>query len=173
MHPQYTPGETTYKEIPLSGKHGAGKVVLVDAADYEWLNQWKWYCTHDPRKTDYARGTVNGKHTLMHRLITGAPPGVPVDHKDGNGLNNRRGNLRRATTGKNKQNAKKRSHDLSSRYKGVSREPRHGYKWIAQIRVDGKLFVLGRFDSEEQAAEAYNCAALKYFGEFAHVNKIP
>lgn len=173
MHFQHTTTPPSYKEIPLSGKYGAGKVAIVDAADYEWLMQWRWYCARDPRKSDYARGTVNGKHMLMHRFITGAPAGVMIDHINGDGLDNRRENLRHADHSRNKQNAKRRSQRFTSRYKGVHKEPIYGHKWIAQLCVNGKVVVVGRCDSEEEAARAYNEAALRHFGEFAHINEIP
>lgn len=154
------------KEIPLT----QGKAAIVDDEDFEWLSQWKWSARKD-RSIWYAvrwqKGRMNGKRILllMHREILHPPIGMETDHKDGNGLNNQRSNLRTATNSQNQQNAKHRK-GLST-FKGVSW---HVGKWQSQIRVEGKRLHLGRFSSETEAAFAYDQAAKRYFGEFARTN---
>jgi hypothetical protein len=155
------------KEIPLT----QGKAALVDDADYEFLNQWKW-CTHQFGKKWYAvrgQGTrKTQKILLMHRVITNAPDGMEVDHWDHDGLNNQRYNLRVCTSSQNKANKPKRI-DNTSGYKGVTWDRFRG-KYVAQIHVNGKHIFLGRFSDVEEAARAYDKAAIKIFGEFAYLN---
>lgn len=156
------------KEIPLT----QGKVAIVDAADYEWLNQWKWSVSPDGR-TFYARRTETspeGKDVpvSMHRLIASAPRGVEVDHKDGNGLNNTRGNLRLATHSQNRHNSTMPSNNTSG-FKGVSWHKRHR-KWYAHATVNGKSKHIGHYDTPEDAARAYDAVVREIHGEFARPN---
>ncbi|GAJ01158.1 unnamed protein product [marine sediment metagenome] len=151
-----------------------GKVALVDDADFEWLNQWKWYAFKDPR-VYYARRNSyeNGKVCTiqMHRAILNPPLGSDSDHINGNGLDNRRTNLRVCTHAENCQNRRKPT-GCSSRYKGVSWRKRTR-KWRAYIWINGRQKQLGCFDEEEEAARAYNKEALEQFREFAQLNVIP
>lgn len=151
-----------------------GKVAIVDAADYEWLNQWQWHARSDgyvwyaarhERLPDGTQVTIR-----MHRQILGAVPGALVDHCDMNGLNNRRSNLRLASMQENQRNRNAQSNNTSG-YKGVSWHQRHG-KWYAHITVDGRRKHLGHFDTAEEAANAYNEAACIHYGEFARLNKV-
>jgi hypothetical protein len=107
----------------------------------------------------------------MHRVILGLPPKNPhVDHKNHDRLDNRRSNLRIVTQAQNNTNRRKRA-GTSSRFKGVTwSKPRQ--KWEAQIQVDGWHRMLGRFATEEEAARAYNQAALAAWGEFAFLNEV-
>lgn len=157
------------KEIQLT----QGKVALVDDDDYEWLNQWKWCAFHAYGDNYYAARGIKllGKTTtiMMHRVILGlTDPSVYVDHIDGDGLNNKRVNIRTAT---NKENSRNRGPKCGKEYKGVfwhkSRK-----KWGATIVVDRRTHNLGRFNSKHDAAKAYNEAAIKYHGEFAWLNPI-
>jgi hypothetical protein len=154
-----------------------GKVALVDDCDYEYLNQWKWYANKN-RNTFYAirnsRKNEYKKHKtiLMHQIIL-QRMGVKfkqVDHIDGNGLNNRRSNLRTAIHQENLCNQKLRSNNTSG-YKGVTWH-KQVKKWLARIMVDGKRICLGLFDNIKDAASAYNQAAILHFGKFAKLNKI-
>jgi len=109
----------------------------------------------------------------MHREIIGAPHGQPVDHLDGNGLNNCRSNLRLANQSQNLANRCITPH--SSRYKGVffNRQPAtHRSPWWARIKYHGKNIHIGVFKSEWEAAIAYNEHALRLQGDFARLNII-
>ena len=160
------------KQIPC-------KFAIVDDADYEWLNQFKWSCVRSKSGTYYAvrNNTSNnkeGQNILMHREILGLShkDGKITDHIDRNGLNNQRSNLRTCTATQNQQNQRPRqAKGESSKFKGVFwRKARE--VWVAQIKVNKKRRFLGYFDSEIEAAEAYNRAAIEYFREFAVLNKI-
>lgn len=103
----------------------------------------------------------------MHHEILAVADGLEVDHIDGDGLNNRRSNLREADDVQ--QGANKRNRKHSSRFKGVSWDQRKK-RWRASIRVAYKLKNLGRFAREEDAARAYDEAAITAFGRFARLN---
>lgn len=107
----------------------------------------------------------------MHRFIMQDPVGIEIDHWDGNTLNDRRFNLRRATVDQNRQNRGK-SKTNTSGYKGVHFCKSNG-KWAAQISVNKKRKGLGYFSTKEEAALAYNSAAVRFHGEFAWLNTIP
>lgn len=142
---------------------------MVDDADFDWLNQWKWHASKRKRKGRevFYACRVDGQCIYMHRQIMGSPPGLQVDHRDGEGLNNQRYNLRRSTHAQNLSNSRKRA-GCSSRFKGVY--SRRSGKWLAQIRFGGRSRHLGIFEKEEEAARAYNKAAATAFGEFARLN---
>jgi hypothetical protein len=159
------------KEIALNN----GKVAIVDDADYEWLKQRTWHARKGrDSKTFYAGTNTSRKEPprkllLMHRVIVGAEPGQQVDHIDGNGLNNCRNNLRFCTNTENQYN-KPMPVNNTSGYKGVSMH-KHSKKWRATIGHSGKHKHIGYFDSPEEAARAYDDAALRQFGEFARLNE--
>ena len=104
----------------------------------------------------------------MHRVIMDAPKGMHVDHINGNGLDNRRENLRLCTNSQNHMN-RKTHRDSSSKYKGVSWNKRNS-KWQAYIGSGIKRKNLGYFASESDAAKAYDIKAKECFGEFARLN---
>lgn len=152
------------KVIPLT----QSKVALVDDRDYDFLSAFKWVAQKE-EKTWYAakRVWIGNKWTLalMHRMILGFPK-IEVDHRDGNGLNNQRDNLRIATKGQNQHNRRLGKNNKSG-FKGVY--PRHG-KWFSQISCNNVQRHLGSFDRAEDAAKAYDAEAIKLFGEFARTN---
>lgn len=151
------------KLIPLT----KGKFATVDDADYEWLNQWKWYA-NGGYAFRTAGGRKNKKNIAMHRLICDAPSDSLVDHISGNTLDNRRCNLRLATTQQNTYNTKKRE-SVSSVFKGVSFQYN---RWTSYIGFNGKFIYLGRFLTQREAARAYNEAAINHFGEYAKLNDL-
>jgi len=160
--------DVAFRRIPLT----QGQYALVDQADFESLNQFKW-CAAKDYETFYAirYAHINNKNTTikMHRQIMNAKENDIVDHRDKNGLNNTRENLRIATASQNNANSKRGMNRGKSKYKGVCRDERCG-KWRAGIKCQGKHIHLGMFDDEIKAAKAYDEAAKKYHGEFAVLN---
>ena len=158
------------QKIPLT----QGMVALVDDEDFEYLHKYKW-CLSYGFKTDYAKRGMfkDGKHiTLrMHRIILNAPLGIEVDHINGNGLDNRRCNLRLCTTKQNRQNRKLLAHNTSG-FIGVSYR-KDNKKWQASIYMNNKQKHLGFFSIKENAAFAYNKVAHEIRGEFAQLNEVP
>jgi len=149
-----------------------GFVALVDDADYERVNAFKWSATKTPKNVYAVRKvrTSSGRTTsqLLHRFITGVTnPRIIVDHEDHDGLNCQRYNLRPCVHGENNGNQLK-THG-TSKYKGVSWDSSRG-QWRAFITVHNTSNFLGRFHDEREAAFAYDAAARASFGEFAHTN---
>jgi len=151
------------KLIPLTQGHFA----IVDASDFEWLNQYKWHVKKDKNKY-YAESQKNGKNIKMHRLITCAPEHLFVDHRDHNGLNNRRWNLRLCTRAENMHNQRPQQGG-TSKYKGVCRNKR-ARKYVSQIGMNGTRKTIGYFDDEIEAAISYDLKAMELFGEFGYLN---
>lgn len=155
------------KKIPLT----QGKFALVDDADYERVSQFKWQVQETRRGNFYVIRSVGkrGKRKTV-RLHSFLLPGVkPIDHIDGNGLNNCRKNLRPATNTQNLQAFRQKALGKSSLFRGVYKESRCA-RWRADIKAGGVHYYLGMFKSEIEAADAYDVAARKYFGEFAAPN---
>lgn len=149
------------KSIPLNH----GKVAIVDDDMFEFLSQWKWYA-HRDWNTWYVQRCI-GKATIkMHRVIMNAPDGMKVDHRNHNGLDNQRLNLRVCTHAQNVMNSKP-SRVNTTGFKGVSIH--HG-KYRAQIEVSKKKITLGYYVNPVDAARAYDQAAKKHFGEYAWTN---
>lgn len=147
------------KQIPLT----KGKFALIDDDDYGAVSQHSW-CFQGR----YAFSRINGKNVSMHRFINKTPANLDTDHINGNELDNRKANLRSATRKQNIMNARKRS-GTSSKYKGVCWNNRDR-KWQAKIKVGEIRLHLGYFSTEQDAAQAYNFAAIKGFGEYARLN---
>lgn len=151
--------------------------AIVDDCDYHWLSQIKWYAVKGKNKSrdcyyacaDLFGGRKSKVKVLMHRFILLAPHTMTVDHKSHDTLDNRRENLRHATRAQ--QNANRLKSYGASKYKGVHRRW-DGLKWVAQIKKSPLHIHLGSFETEEEAAAAYNKAAKKLFGKFACLNQL-
>ncbi len=161
------------KEIQLT----QGKVALVDDEDYEYLNQYKWYANKNANTFYAVRNlSINKKNDskiFMHRFITNnMNPKMHTDHFNGNGLDNRKINLRICTNSQNAMNQTKQINNTSG-YKGVTYfKNTSNKKWMAAITVNKKRFYLGVYIDIKDAARAYNEAAIKLYGEFAKLNEI-
>lgn len=144
-----------------------GYEAIIDVADVALVSGRNWQASVEPNGQVYAICTVkqNGrkKTVRMHRLIAGASGELDVDHRDVNGLNNRRANLREASRSSNKANSRLSKRNTSG-LKGVRRS---GAKWRAAIRKNGKHISLGYFEDPNDAHQAYVEAAQTHFGEFA------
>jgi len=168
--PIFQPQTDTYL-IPLTKSyHATVDVIDANLADVLWAALLAPNTVYACRMTPCGNGKQ--KAVLLHRVILALKldrdllTGEYVDHKDGNGLNNTRGNLRLATREQNMANRRKHSNNTSG-FKGVCWH-KHKGKWQAQISVSGTIIHLGRFTSKEAAYAAYCDAAEKYHGEFAN-----
>lgn len=159
------------KTIPIS----RGLVSMVDDCDYPALSRHAWYAQtksilpNGEKRFCVARrrSTADGRALIyMHREIMMPMPGMAVDHIDGDGLNNRRDNLRIVT---NQENSWNRLPVYGQKFKGPAFHKKTG-TWLSYIRVNRASILLGRFNSEIDAALAYDAAAIKFFGEFARLN---
>ncbi len=165
-------GDNIMKEIPLT----QGKVALVDDEDFEKLSQLKWYALKQ-YSTFYAVRSPNRKSNVkrcpirMHRFILNLTEGdiEEVDHKNRNGLDNRKQNLRVCTHTQNLHNQAKTRRRTTSKYKGVYLHSQNK-NWIARINHNNVCCHLGCFDCEEDAARMYDKKAVKLQREFAWLN---
>jgi hypothetical protein len=153
-----------------------GTVAFVSDEDYDYINSFNWSCRPNDNGTAYAirkgRRRTDEKRTVeMHREIIKVPKGMQIDHINGDGLDNRRENLRIACVQTNAFNRGKPSMACTSQYKGVLR--RQGkIVWEARLKYNDKAIYLGNYADEEDAASAYNYAAILMFGEFAKPNPL-
>jgi hypothetical protein len=157
--------------IPLS----QGKFTIIDIEDVDKVKKYEWtFFKSKHHKYGYViskKKINNKKKWLLHRYILDIKnPKIYIDHKNGNSLDNRKGNMRLCTHQQNLCNGKK-TLNKTSVYKGVCFK-KNSKKWYAQITVNGKTKYLGYFYNQLEAAKIYDIKAIEYFGEFALTNKM-
>lgn len=159
-NPDDPSGETML--VPLT----KGKFAVIDTADAALVSQHRWFAMQVDRLW-YAVTTDRNGHVgvLLHRLLL--PDAALIDHANGNGLDNRRCNIRPATQSQNIAN--RASPGSRSGFRGVAPSNPPG-RWIARIKVEGKTHHLGTFDTPEEAARVYDTHAVRIFGAFARTN---
>lgn len=149
--------------VPLT----KGYEAVIDAADVPLVAGWNWYAHVTPWTVYAARGNHSGgmpRTVYMHGAIVGAVEGFTPDHRDTDGLNNRRYNLRLATRAQQQRNQKKPRNNTSG-LKGVTWHKQRG-KWMSQIEASGKRYYLGVFETKEAAHAAYCIASATIHGGF-------
>jgi hypothetical protein len=165
------------REIPLS----QGKVAIVSDCDFEHLSKFKWHAKHVSTTGEFIANRCAGferdpcykfgrkKLTVtMQQEILGRQPGLQIDHINRDSLDNRRENLRWATL---KENARNRRHRLNATgYRGVSRH--HGRFRACIFPGPSRRIIIGRFVTAQEAAIAWNQAAVKHYGDFAVLNHV-
>lgn len=141
--------------------------VLVDDEDYEWLSRFSWHAsTYNKSDIRYPQAVVGGYPVLMHNLIMPLYDGRMPDHRDRDGFNNQKSNLRPATKSQNMANKPPRK---GQKYKGIT-YANNDKRWRAQISNEGKTKYISQHKTPEEAAMAYDREAFAIFGEFAYIN---
>ncbi len=151
-----------------------GQYTIVDPEDYERLARYKWQAMksrHTFYASRYSRRDKDGKRKcyMMHREILKPEGNKLCDHINGNGLDNRKTNLRPATRAQNGWNRRKNRVKSRSRYKGLAWDSKDK-RWEVRISVNGRRIYVGRFQDQTEAARAYDRAARRYHGRYAQVN---
>jgi len=161
------------KYIPLTGIYGRGKCAIIDDEDYEkvtsYPHPWRALKNHRDNRlyvVTYVYRGLKGTTISLHRFLMNAKPGTIADHKNGDGLDNRRCNLRFTDQRGNSWNSVKPKNNTSG-YKGVSKY-RNG--WRTCIKCDDKVVPIGTFKDKHHAALAYDLWATDVYGEFARTN---
>lgn len=175
----YYPRETKMNDAGFSLLNAAvpltkGAWAVVSTSRVQAIHQmgsWYLHCSGYARRSQFVPGTGKQQSLPMHRVIAQLmglnPNGLEVDHVNGDKLDNRDENLRVATHAQNSKNkTRKRTDGTSSKFKGVSWDKRAG-KWHARIMSGAVAVHLGRFEKEQDAANAYAVAAVRLHGEFA------
>ncbi len=139
--------------------------TIVDDSDFDYISKFRWRLNPMGYATGYKNGPI-----YLHRQLMNPEKGKCIDHINGDGLDNRRSNLRICSTQENSMN-RKLSKNNTSGFKGVVWSNRYK-KWIAQISFNGKLNHLGSFNDKIDAAKAYNAKAKELFGDFAWLNPV-
>lgn len=153
---------------PVTGLRTAIEGILFDPEDFDLIRPHKWRLTQDGYllTSDPANRQTG---IYMHRLIMNAPQEMQIDHIDGNKLDNRKSNLRICTKRQNLCNADSQKARRKGKYKGCYLLKSGRYR--STIKTNGKAVYLGEYDTEENAAQAYNFAAFEYHKEFAFYNR--
>lgn len=146
-------------ELPISnGRY----VTLIDDEDEAWVTQWKWH-GHPTNRTVYVQRSYPKPTLLLHRALLDAPRHLQVDHRDTNGLNNQRSNLRLATSGQNAAN--RRFKPGASGVRGVIFHQR-SQRWRATILGGAQKRTVGAFRTFDEAVAARLAAEVEYYGDF-------
>lgn len=145
------------------------KYTIIDFDDYGLISNYKWYA-HKKGNSFYVNSKIKSKTIFLHRVILDPPENMHVDHINGDGLDNRRCNIRIVVHHQNMMNRNKRKDNIS-KYKGVYKR-KDCNRYAARIVFNGKTIHLGNFLTDYDAARAYNEAAKKYFGEYSRLNLI-
>lgn len=154
-------------KLKIINKDLTWQEVIIDQEDSFLAFDHNWR-VRKHRNTEYAFFWEGKRRIYMHRVIMAPNPGEFVDHINGNGLDNRRENLRICTVQQNLFNMRAEK-DTVSGIKGVCWDKQKSL-WMAKIMLDGKTINLGRFKNKEHAAEAYNRAAKDLFGVFSRLS---
>jgi hypothetical protein len=162
-----------FLRIPLT----RGKFTIVDPEDYHRLAKNKWHLAKSPTGSYAVRWQRNPanktrKRIWMHRQVIHIPDNLLCDHVNCNSLDNRKANLRPASVSQNLCNRPKRKSKTRSKYKGLEWDKTQK-KWKARIQINKRKIYLGSFNSEVDAALAYDRAAKKHHREFANLNFPP
>lgn len=144
------------------------ETIFIDKRDLPLYKSKKWFIGVRESGIKYLSTSINGIEIYFHKLITNVKEGLEVDHINGNGLDNRRQNIRTCTHSQNMMNKKIYKNNRSG-YKGVYRDKG---KWRVQLKRGGKRLYDGYFEDPKEAAIAYNTNAVIHFGEFARLNAI-
>ncbi|HDZ37293.1 MAG TPA: hypothetical protein ENH62_03230 [Marinobacter sp.] len=153
------------KEVVLT----QGKVALVDDADFERVAAFKWYARQEKRRPHcwYAtRSNGKNKTTYLHRFILDAPKGLDVDHKDWDGLNCQRANLRLATHSQNNMNRAIKAHNQTG-FTGIDVHYRRPKPYRGRVQIKKKRIYTKSFSTLEEAVTARAELVRKFYGEFA------
>lgn len=146
-----------------------GLVAIIDDADAKLVEGIKWRAVKKPpAKTWYVVADIGGKRWTLHRWLLKPKSKQKLDHRDGDGLNNRRENIRPCTQSQNMANVGRTAANKSG-FKGVHRHNKSN-RWRVQISVNNKILDVGYFADKTEAAKAYDAAAIKHFGQFAKTN---
>lgn len=155
-----------YIELSRNRKSLVDSVMFAELSQFNWFFDGKYAC-----RSSWNKETKKETKVYMHRQILDVKKGGIVDHINNDKLDNRKENLRIVTAQENCMNQSVQLKRKHSKYKGVSYDKSRD-KWIAYCKKDGKMYNLGRFVLEIEAAEAYNRKAIELFGEFAKLNVI-
>lgn len=165
MQDDTTPEIPLTREIPLT----QGKVAIIDSSDAPRVLVHKWCAAYGRNGKWYAKATIKQRAVLLHRFLLDALTGIEVDHENGDGLDCRRSNLRKATRAQNNQNHPVRRTSKTG-LKGVTFCPKNRNPWRVRVEANGKRFNVGLYPTAEAAAQAYNAKAKEIHGEFARLN---
>ncbi len=137
-------------EIQLS----KGRIAIIDEDDFDKVSIYSWHFDRYAKAVKWDKEAKKNRHLYMHRLIMNAPKGLDVDHINGNKLDNRKINLRVCSRSINQYNPQKPTRAKSG-LRGVYKEYNRSCRWFAQVKINGKLKRLGRYDTPEEAHAAY------------------